>query len=462
MPSLLSRLKVFVNRTGSGVLGLWQRWGGMGVGGWARFLLPGSRYDYDREAGDLWANSVVAIALRWLGDRFPRPVLRLYRVTINGDQRPVYVHRVLSRWNRPNDFYTRRTLEKAIGLSLVVDGNAYVYKQRSGSGEVIGLWWLPHYAVFPRYPSDGSEYLSGWDVLIDSVTYPLPASDVIHFRDGIDPRNDRLGLAPLKSQIREVCTVNEESGYTASILRNAGVPSLVVSPEPGVSAAAPAMEIIKGKIKDLTSGESRGEPLVVTAPIKIQAPGFSPEQLRLDKLPANAVARIAASIGVASMSLGLPDPNKTYSNLAEANATSWGTIQALQELICETLLWQLLVEYEDPNKFALAYDYSAIPELQEDANARSTRITNEWKSGLLQLNEARELLSYEPDVDGDRFFPGTGSPEDMERATAMAEMTQPKDLGQDGGPPVDDNEGDATKAASAAMANGHHDGRWSY
>lgn len=416
MPFFRSATKAVVGAYGgmmNVVGGLWTRYNGQGLTR-LRFFLPSARFDWEREAGDLWSNSIVALAISWLGDRFARPLIRLSKIARNGDYVPQGRHDAIDLWNRPNKHYGRRTNEKAIGLSLKTDGNAYLYKVRDRLGRLVEIWWVPHYLVFPTWPSDGSEFIDGYKIQLDTAVYWVPASEIIHIRDGIDPRNERLGLAAVKGSIREVVTVNLESGYTASILKNAGVPALAIVPDdPILRPNKEDAEQIVEKFLDKTSGDNAGAPVVMAGKYKIVELGLSPEKLILDKLPQPAMSRIAASCGVAMMSMGLADPGKTYANLAEANKTSWGTIVAVQELVAEALRWQYLPEFGlDPHQWVIEYDYTHVQELQESLDAVHARAREDWKAGGIRLNEFREQIGMEPDVDGDRYFPGTGSPGD--------------------------------------------------
>ena len=417
--------------------GLWQRYGGWG---WSRIrlFLPGARFDWEREAGDSWMNAVVALAVAWLGNRFPRPRIGLAKVARNGDHVPLPRHDVVNLWNRPNKHYSRRTLEKAIGLSLICDGNAYVYKVRDRMNRVVELWWVPHFRILPTWPSDGSKYIDGYRVWLDTAVYHLPVEDVIHIRDGIDPRNERLGLSALRANLREVCSDNLVSGYTASLMKNSGVPAVMIVPDSDtVRPSETNKERIADRFVEEFGGDMTGRPLVMAGRYKVQEVGFSPEKLVLDKLPRAAESRIAASTGVAVMCLGLPDPNKTYSNLGEANRASWGTVVSIQELVAEALQFELLPEFGlDPHSYVFAYDYAHIQELQESLDAVHLRTREDWKAGVVKLNEAREQLGYEPDPNGDRFFPSTGSEADQEAMEAQAALKQP--------PP--DANGDGTEA----------------
>ena len=441
MASLLGNLR-------TAFAGFWSRFGGLGLSRF-RFLLPGSRFDWEREAGDLWTNSIVAIAIKWLGARFPKPLLRVSKIAANGDYEPLGRHELVDLWNRPNPYYGRRTMEKAIGLSLVTDGNAYLYKVRSGSGRVVQLWWVPHDRMLPMWPQDGSEFISGYKLRVDGMYFDLPAADVIHFRDGIDPRNERLGLSALKAQCRELVTVNEESGYAAGLLKNSGVPSVMVIPDGDkVRPDGDAARRIKEMWKDATSGDSRGDAVVLAGQYKVVPVGFSPEDLRLDKLPANAQARIGAACGVALMSLNLPDPGKTYSNVVEANRSSWNTITEVNEIIEESLRWGLLSEFADPHQYVVEHDYSHVMELQENLDTRSTRIREEWKAGIRKRGEAREELGLDTDSEhDDEYFPGT-TPSEAPEVPAIGEAEPPPVAPADG---QVDAEDEAIKSAMSLL-----------
>jgi phage portal protein BeeE len=419
MPVFRSSVKALQGAYGalSNVVGgLWTRYNGQGFSR-IRMLLPSARFDWEREAGDLWSNSIVSLAIAWLGDRFSRPLIHVTKIARNGDYQPQGRHAATDLWNRPNKHYGRRTLEKAIGLSLKVDGNAYLYKVRDRLGRLVELWWIPHYAIFPTWPSDGSEFIDGYKIWLDTQQYWLPASEIIHIRDGIDPRNERLGMSAVKGNIREVVTVNFESGYTCSLLKNAGVPSLAIVPDSDmVRPNKDDADRIKEVFIDKTSNDQVGSPIVMAGKYKIVEIGFSPEKLMLDKLPVPAVARIAASVGVAPMSMGLPDVGKTYSNLAESNRASWGTIVSVQELVAEALRWDFLPEFGlDPMVWLIEYDYTQVQELQESLDALHARSRADYQAGGIRLNEWREQIGMEPDVDGDRYAIGT-DPNDMPAA----------------------------------------------
>lgn len=451
-----ARAAVAATLGGAAVSSVWSRLGGLGIGSRLRFLLPGAQYDYEREAGDLWVNSVVAIAIKWAGDNAPKPRVRVQRILKGGDLEVQPYHPMVELLSRPNRHYTGRTLGKALILSLMCDGNAYLIKIRNAYKQVVALYWVPHWLMQPVWPEDGSVYIRAYQFLLDYQIVEIAPEDVIHFRDGIDPRNDRLGIAALKAQLRQVCSDNEVSGYTASILRNSGVPGLVVIPRDGKGKIERSQaDRIQKKIADTLSGEQRGTASVFSEQVDISELGFSPEKLTLDKIPGPLVARILASLGLSPMVVGLPDPNKTYSNYAEATSAAWRQcLVPIQDLMAETYRWNLLPEFEDPARFVVDYDYTHVEALQEDLGRKHQRVRDDWKAGLVMHSEATTILGYEQDPDGDRYFPGTGGSGD-ESETGLPALPPPA------GPDAAGDDTD-TDTDTDTGTDGRKGRRWSY
>src|SRR5690606_27842378 len=130
------------------------------------------------------------------------------------------------------------------------------------------------------WPEDGSEWVTGYRYTVDAVDQVLPVEDVIHVRDGIDPRNERLGLAALKALLREVATDNEIATYYGALLRNFGVAGLAVAPKDANARLLPDdAKRIKEQFRDSFTGENRGDTVVLGGAASLEMVGFSPEAL---------------------------------------------------------------------------------------------------------------------------------------------------------------------------------------
>src|SRR5262249_43408200 len=176
--------------------------------------------------------SVVGAALGWVSDNFPEARLRVVRQTGAGIAEPVPDHSLARLLARPNPFYSGRAFLSALAMSYAADGNAYAIKARGagGAGRPLELWFVPPWQMKPVWKQDGSSFLDGYEYSVDNRKPLLRREDVLHFRNGIDRNNPRLGCSRLCPVLREVCAVNSAATMLAAVFRNRGVPSVVLSP----------------------------------------------------------------------------------------------------------------------------------------------------------------------------------------------------------------------------------------
>lgn len=362
--------------------------------------LPGSTYDYERAAGDAWQNSIVSACCKWASRTFPEAPFVVEKK--NGKSWEILEHHELSTLiNRPNPFYSGRTLWAGTLLSLMVNGNSYWLKVRSLSGKVVELWYLPHFLVEPRWKSDGTEYISVYEYKSGGGSQWLDPADVIHFRDGIDPNNSRKGLSPLGAQLREICTDNEAATFSAAILRNGGASGVVIKPTDATFEMTPERALkIKKLYKENYGGENRGEALVLTFPADIENPGFSPAELSVDVMRKIPEERISAALGIPSMVVGLGSglARATYSNYQEAREAAYeGFIIPTQRLVAGELDSQLLGEIDSSGKVRCAFDLSQVRVLQADQDKLWARVSNAYRAGVLKRKEAKGQIGLEYD-----------------------------------------------------------------
>lgn len=355
----------------------------LGINEWFGFnrTLSGTDYDYKAEAGAFWENGVVLAATNWIIRRWPEAPQVVYRYSSNPDGLPKkYRQHPLLDIMKQSPYYDHFTLEMGLILSLIVDGNAYVLKLRSASGAVIGFRYIPHFQITPYWPKDGSEFISGYLFAVNGKYYKIAKEDVIHIKHGIDPYNDRKGLSPLSAMLREICTDNENATYSASLMRNMGIPGTIITPKQPLPGGQPMPTDVVEKFKQMLMDkvrDRRGEPFFQGYPVDIHNPGFSPEQMVLDKVQSIPVQRICAAIGIDAMVVGFPSAQKTYSNYKEAIETAYeGCLIPLQSTIDNQMTKDLqndVVIGLKPKEY-LGRDYSNVRCLQQDQDNLYTRL----------------------------------------------------------------------------------------
>jgi HK97 family phage portal protein len=232
-------------------------------------------------------------------------------------------------------FYDFSTLIQATALSLICQGNAYWLKLRNRRSEVVGYFYLPHQDVTPEW--EEGLFVSSYRVA-GMVPAHFPPQDVVHFRLGIDPMNPRLGLSPLGAVLREIVTLNELAGFTTAVLRSP-TPGAVVTPLEDVEMMSYEERMrLKHSAQDAFSGEGAGGWLFLNYKAQIQPLRWSPRDVDASAMSELPINLICAAVGIDPMVLGLPSPNKTYSNMAEARKIAEETwLRPTQNLISQQL-----------------------------------------------------------------------------------------------------------------------------
>jgi HK97 family phage portal protein len=309
----------------------------------------------------------------------------------------------------------------AVLADLMLTGNAYVFKVRGGSGRPVELWWTPTSMVEPRWPDDGSAFISHYEYAVDGKLSRVDLEDVIHIRQGFDPRNIRKGMSDLDALLREIATDNEAANWTATLLRNGAVPGVVIAPTDKDTLPTPDdLEAIKAAFMVKFGGDRRGEPLVLDSMMGVTSLSFNPEQMNLRDLRLVPEERITAVLGIPAIVVGLGAglQRSTFANFAEAREAAYESfVIPMQRLLTAELQAQLVPDFDKTSATIVRFDLSEVRVLQADQNELHARAREDLKAGLVTLNQALGMVGLPP-VDGDvgdaRYIPTNVKPQATE------------------------------------------------
>lgn len=315
-------------------------------------------------------------------------------------------HPLAAVLEQPNPFYGEGLLWKATVLSLCFDGNGYWQKIRNRFGDVLGFWYLPHFLVTPRWPTDGSAFLSHYEYrpVPGGPVVSLPVDAIVHFRWGLDPTNPRLGFSPLRPLLREVFTDDEAATFTSAILGNMGVPGGLIAPSS--NNALPTdddVKYLKAKMQSFR-GTQRGEWLVLGQPTTVSQFGFNPAALQLTNLRDIAEERVCAALGVPAAVVGFGaglQQTAVGATMRELRKEAWTScIRPLQNDTAKQLTRQLLpVDPTAPVLRRIRLDASAAAASQEEATEKAARIRVLVRGGILRVDRAQAMLGLAVDPD---------------------------------------------------------------
>lgn len=354
-------------------------------------IYPNSQFNWAQEVGPLTNSSLVMVAANWAGTNLPEAPLQVVRTPAPGQKEAIAGHPMVGLFEQPNPYYSGAVLWKAAMLSWITDGNIYLRKVRNAAGDVVELWYEPHFSIRPRWSVEGRDFLAFYEVWRNGQWYPVDPADVIHIRYGIDPYNPRLGLSPVASAYREIFTDSERARYSALILKNGGAIPIVLSPK-DLDTTLNAAEL-KAEFEYRTTGDNVGRPVVLSGPVEAQQFGATPDKLLVDKASIIPEERIAALVGIPAAVLGFGAglaQTKVGATMKELREQAYENfIIPTQRLIAADLTVQLLPEFARSEGARVDWDLSQVRVLQDDQTALATRQSLLYEKGVITRAEAR-------------------------------------------------------------------------
>lgn len=437
-PNLLARIiKAFQMR----FAGLGGGQGGYGSSNnWYAGFYNNSRINFANEMGRPTQSSLIMAAANWIGRILPQAPLQVMERDAKGKEAPIPNHPALLLFRNPNPFFEMEVFWKTFALHWLTAGNVYFIKVRNSFGQVIQLWpvmpwinttaWnLPAY-IFPRWPVDGSEFISFYEYYVEGRVNRIEVEDVIHFRDGSDPLNQgRTGLACIDPILREICADNEVPMYQYLLLKSGGAPPIVLSLKDGQSTVGFKAADAKASYLAATTGDQRGRVWVSGNAVELTKVGFSPQEMDMKVLRHLSESRFASVTGIAKETLGFgaADENSTYANVQQADERSIKTfMRPLWDYVESAMTRQLGPDFGLKENQRFDFDLTEIAALQEDQDLLHKRAAQDLASGGITIDEYRERISLPPAPNGSgKVFLWTGQMVAMtpETIKAMIEKT---------------------------------------
>lgn len=369
--------------------------------------LPRTKIDYKKDIGTGIGSSSVMAPVQWIQRAFPEAPLKISKITNDGKE-TVEGHPLIEIINKPNPFYSGISLWWASIFSWITTGNVYWLIERNSLNKPLRLWHTAPWLIKIKFPEDGSEFLTGYEYTPRGEKKPLDIEDVFHIKHGIDPDNPRLGISPIHACLREIWNDDESSNFVASLLRNSGVPGMVLSPDSDTAPEQGDVDTVKQYMKEMFSGDNRGEPLVMSGKTKVHEFGFDPQKLDLSSVRNTTEERVCANLGIPAAVVGFGsglEQTKVGATMKELRELAWiNGIMPIQRIFADEITRSLLPMFEEnPEQFVVEFDLSGVAALDDDMDKKYERSKVGVLGGFVEVAEARAMVGL--DVrEGDRIF----------------------------------------------------------
>lgn len=298
---------------------------------------------------------------------------------------------------KPNRYQTYCEFMRLWVLSLLLNGNTYVLKQRDERGFVVALYILDPCKVMPLITDDGGIYYQLSEDRLSNVeeSIVVPASEMIHDRLWT-LYHPLIGVSPIFA-----CGIAAMQGAaiqqnSALLFQNMSRPSGLLT-APG-SISDPVAARLKTAWQENYSGANYGKVAVLGDGLKYEAMTITAEDSQLIEQLKFTGEMICATFHVPPYKLGLGQM-PTTNNVAALNQQYYD--QALQPIV-ENIERRLKegLEVGDPSEVWL--DETVL--LRMDPATRLDSHIKAISGALLAPNEARRMENWAPQEGGDVLY----------------------------------------------------------
>jgi len=374
---------------------------------------PGATEMYQRAWHYDDSNSAVFACLSAISTAYSEAPPKVYLETQPGEREEQPAHPLKQLLDFPNPHVSREHLWAYIQHCKHVSGNAYLRKIRSSprGGNVLELWPVSPTRIQPVTTKEDAAkgvFISYYAYTFDPMQPPeqVPIEDIVHFRLGLDDKDNRIGASPLARLVREVAGDEEAHKWQESMLANGGTVGMLIQVPEDSSITVDQAEDMKMRFEDRFGAANRGRTGVLMGGASATPYGFSPEQMDMKALHRIPEERIAAVMRVPAIIAGLGAglDRSTYANFREAREMfAEMTLMPLYSFDAATLNMQLTPEFSSDRRLKIAFDVTDLRAFQEDETDKYKRLDLAVKTGWIRPNEARADVGLEPDMDDEAF-----------------------------------------------------------
>ena len=351
------------------------------------------------EVGDGTGNSAVVACLEVLSTSFSEAQLEVYELDKDTNQYEIiHNHPMSNLFKKPNPYMSGELLNSYMMYSLHAQGNAYLFKRRSEKGRVVELHPIMPHMIYPK--GNQKDLITHYDYELPDGKVKIEVDDIIHLRLNMDTHDHRVGRAPLKNVLREIIGDESAGQFATSLLKNMGVPGVILSPKGGDDIfggpTKEQAEQIAEAYKNKFGGANRGAPMVLSGPMDVDVVAFSPDQLNLNELRRIPEERVSAVLGVPAILAGLGAglDAATYSNARELREFfTENKLVPLWRIIAGELTHQLLrKDFTDNLDVVARFNVDNVKAMAEDRAELLKSMDIGVKGGWVSIAEARQAL----------------------------------------------------------------------
>jgi HK97 family phage portal protein len=315
-------------------------------------------------------------------------------------------HPLMALFNMPNPNETGHDFRRLMVQSEYIAGIFYGELVRSGAGMPVEIYALNPNKVIPRV-NKGNTAIAYYEYRrSDGEEHRIKPENMV-IRRRVDIVNRWYGLSPLAVALKAINSDLALTDYVDAFFASDGTPSGILKflnatvPDTKREAVQAQWQRRYGR-----GGTNHKGVAVLDQNVDYQAIGAKLNELDAETISARFETHICSAFGVPAKlvqtQVGLR--HTTANATAKSDLRDFWDNKINPELaqLRQWLTWFILPMFEDieqikTGKIEVIFDTSNTAFLQEDVDEIHTRVRDNFKAGLMMLNEARESIGLPPD-----------------------------------------------------------------
>lgn len=262
-----------------------------------------------------------------------------------------------------------------------------LYKNRLGAGDFVPV---PSHLVSMKTKGP---VITGFHIQTDTGSDFYGPEEVCAILD-LDPSGYQTYTSALLSAIREVENDEERKAIVSELMKNKNVPGIILESENNFKREQ-RMDI-KGSLEEQigSTAQNRGKTIVLPHGLKLSNQNNT-HDIDFSQINGLTESRICLAFGVPPIVIGAKVglDKATYSNYEQARKSFYReTVRPLWTYFASALTKCLVHE---PDLY-FRFNTTKVEELKEDTDKTAGRAEKLYKAGIIDVNEAREMLGLDP------------------------------------------------------------------
>ena len=357
--------------------------------------------DYDRFAVFGYSrNPVVNRCANLISDAAAAIPMNVY---VNGElQEDDSKHDAYRLIKRPNPNQGSAEFFKVLYSNLMISGNAYPVNTYPNNGDkksdAVYLYLLRPDRVTVK-SCDSYGYPDKYEYRIENGIEQTYMSDELKHMMIYNPSSDYCGLSPIEVASYELEQHSNIAIHSLSTILNGGRPSGLLQSQQRdadgnlVQFSPEEVAALKESINNSINGPTNASNIIVASgEYEYKEMSMNAKDMDFYNLRQTAAALIGLAYGVPGQLLGIEGHN-TYANYEQARLAFYEeTVIPLAKRVASDFNEMLPRFYTD--KVEIKYDFESIDAMGERKRVQSERAIALWQSGLVTLDEAREISGF--------------------------------------------------------------------